>query len=195
MGCSVAPAISALILFCSLVFRRQVLADPNPTEPSGASVFNEGGLCSFSWEADTTGTWKVMNVELMTGPNAPMVHLRSTFRTRRMRFVLTSPQPLRPSMERTPTTRPSRTPVSPSNPTRKYTSTSSLPQRLRTSYGPPAGPSPTRTARRPSPPNKRPTPRARSSSTGPASSKIRASSIRRRRMETKSTEALGPPRR
>ncbi|KAF8757643.1 Ser-Thr-rich glycosyl-phosphatidyl-inositol-anchored membrane family [Rhizoctonia solani] len=43
-----------------------VAAAPNPTEPSGASVFNVGQQCSIKWDADATGTWKDMSIQLMT---------------------------------------------------------------------------------------------------------------------------------
>lgn len=80
-----------------------VLGAPEPLEPSSTSVFNEGILyfsfmdhlpsliyiisgqnCTLSWNADTTGVWKTMNIELMTGSNGsagdePQVHLRSTY--------------------------------------------------------------------------------------------------------------------
>jgi len=54
-----------------------VRADPSPLEPSGASVFNEGRPCTILWTPDPTGVWKVMNIQLMTGSNKQMVHLRS----------------------------------------------------------------------------------------------------------------------
>ncbi|KAG8746076.1 hypothetical protein FRC10_006179 [Ceratobasidium sp. 414] len=48
-------------------------ASPNPTEPSSASVFNIGQACSIKWDPDTTGTWKQMNIQLMTGDNWNMI--------------------------------------------------------------------------------------------------------------------------
>ncbi|PVF92810.1 hypothetical protein CPB86DRAFT_801740 [Serendipita vermifera] len=56
---------------------RFVAAEPTPLEPSGSSVFNEGGNCTILWEADTTGVWTTMNIELMTGDNFNQVHLRT----------------------------------------------------------------------------------------------------------------------
>jgi len=50
-------------------------ADPNPTEPSGLSVFNEGETCLIRWDPDTTGEWTTMNIQLMTGSNLNMVHI------------------------------------------------------------------------------------------------------------------------
>ncbi|CAE6334603.1 unnamed protein product [Rhizoctonia solani] len=50
-------------------------AAPNPTEPSGASVFNVGQQCSIKWDADATGTWKDMSIQLMTGDNWNMIHI------------------------------------------------------------------------------------------------------------------------
>ena len=71
-----ALAACLLILF-PLLQLASVRADPTPLEPSSNSVFNEGGQCNIQWTADPTGTWKVMNIELMTGSNQQMVHLRS----------------------------------------------------------------------------------------------------------------------
>ncbi|KAI0262304.1 hypothetical protein BC834DRAFT_958804 [Gloeopeniophorella convolvens] len=51
------------------------LADPTPSEPSPGEVFNSGGTCHIAWTPDPTGTWKTMNIELMTGDNFQMVHL------------------------------------------------------------------------------------------------------------------------
>ncbi|KAI0358222.1 hypothetical protein OH77DRAFT_1421533 [Trametes cingulata] len=52
-----------------------VRADPVPTAPGPGDVFKEGTQCTFTWDVDTTGTWKEMNVELMTGDNFNMIHL------------------------------------------------------------------------------------------------------------------------
>ncbi|CAE6499379.1 unnamed protein product [Rhizoctonia solani] len=52
-----------------------VVAAPNPTEPSGTSVFNVGQQCTIKWDPDTTSTWKNMNIQLMTGDNFNMIHL------------------------------------------------------------------------------------------------------------------------
>jgi len=54
-----------------------VTADPVPLEPSSTSVFNEGGNCTILWTPDTTGVWKIMNIELMTGDNFNQVHLKT----------------------------------------------------------------------------------------------------------------------
>lgn len=54
-----------------------VRADPNPTEPGPGDVFNEGSNCRIVWEPDTTGVWKVMNIELMSGSNFQMNHITS----------------------------------------------------------------------------------------------------------------------
>ncbi|TFK48476.1 hypothetical protein OE88DRAFT_1664310 [Heliocybe sulcata] len=63
-------AVTAL-LASSLVAR----ADPTPSEPGPGSVFNEGSTCHIAWSPDTTGSWKQMSIELMTGDNWNMVHL------------------------------------------------------------------------------------------------------------------------
>lgn len=54
-----------------------VLADPVPTVPGPGQVFNEGSTCSIAWTPDTTGTWKNLDIELMTGDNINMVFLTS----------------------------------------------------------------------------------------------------------------------
>ncbi|KAG8771191.1 hypothetical protein FRC12_003802 [Ceratobasidium sp. 428] len=50
-----------------------VSAAPNPTEPSSTSVFNVGKDCTIKWDVDSTGTWKQMNIQLMTGDNWNMI--------------------------------------------------------------------------------------------------------------------------
>ncbi|KAH7326890.1 hypothetical protein B0J17DRAFT_620552 [Rhizoctonia solani] len=52
-----------------------VVAAPNPTEPSASSVFNVGQQCTIKWDADSTGAWKAMNIQLMTGDNWNMIHI------------------------------------------------------------------------------------------------------------------------
>jgi hypothetical protein len=54
-----------------------VHADPNPSEPGPGDVFNQGANCPIAWDADTSGAWKEMYIELMTGDNFNMVHLTS----------------------------------------------------------------------------------------------------------------------
>lgn len=46
-----------------------------PLQPAPNNQFTEGGPLSISWSPDTTGAWKVTNIELMTGNNFDMVHL------------------------------------------------------------------------------------------------------------------------
>ncbi|TCD67392.1 hypothetical protein EIP91_012427 [Steccherinum ochraceum] len=52
-----------------------VRADPNPTAPGPGDTFREGGDCTLTWDADTTGTWKQMAIELMSGSNLQMNHI------------------------------------------------------------------------------------------------------------------------
>lgn len=52
-----------------------VRAEVVPTAPGPGDIFKEGGQCSFTWDADTSGVWKTMNVQLMTGSNTGMVHI------------------------------------------------------------------------------------------------------------------------
>jgi hypothetical protein len=54
-----------------------VLADPTPTGPSPGQSFNEGSNCTVTWTPDTTGVWKSLDIELMTGDNINMVFLTS----------------------------------------------------------------------------------------------------------------------
>ncbi len=54
-----------------------VRADPVPTAPGPGDVFKVGGQCTFTWDVDTTGVWKEMNVELMSGSNLQMNHITS----------------------------------------------------------------------------------------------------------------------
>ncbi|KAI0751576.1 hypothetical protein C8Q80DRAFT_585163 [Daedaleopsis nitida] len=62
--------IAALIAGSALV-----RAAPEPSAPGPGDVFKQGEQCTISWSADTTGTWKEMNIELMTGDNWHMVHI------------------------------------------------------------------------------------------------------------------------
>lgn len=55
-----------------------VRADPNPTVPGPGDKYNAGATCHIEWDPDTTGQWKVMNIQLMTGNNFAMVPLTST---------------------------------------------------------------------------------------------------------------------
>lgn len=64
-------AFSTLFLSIALV----ALADVTPTNPGPGQVFQAGAACPISWNTDTTGTWKTLNIELMTGDNNNMVHL------------------------------------------------------------------------------------------------------------------------
>ncbi|KAF9233741.1 hypothetical protein BU15DRAFT_90233 [Melanogaster broomeanus] len=52
-----------------------VRADPTPNNPGPGDVFIEGQSCAVGWTADTTGVWKNMSIELMTGSNLNMVFL------------------------------------------------------------------------------------------------------------------------
>ncbi|KAF9515753.1 hypothetical protein BS47DRAFT_1381382 [Hydnum rufescens UP504] len=53
------------------------VAAPSATVPGPNDKYTEGGNCTIAWTADTSGLWTTMNIELMTGPNSPMVHLRT----------------------------------------------------------------------------------------------------------------------
>ncbi|TDL26702.1 hypothetical protein BD410DRAFT_783815 [Rickenella mellea] len=65
----------ASFVVATLLAALPALADPTPNGPGPGDVFKEGADCPISWSADTTGVWKTMNIELMTGDNFNMVHL------------------------------------------------------------------------------------------------------------------------
>ncbi|TFK55927.1 hypothetical protein OE88DRAFT_1622049, partial [Heliocybe sulcata] len=44
-----------------------------PVAPSPGDVFYAGSSCTIAWNVDTTGTWRNMSIDLMTGPNNAMV--------------------------------------------------------------------------------------------------------------------------
>ena len=54
-----------------------VHAEVVPTAPGPGDVFKQGDQCTFTWTPDSTGTWKQMNVELMSGNNWQMSHITS----------------------------------------------------------------------------------------------------------------------
>lgn len=58
-----------------------VLADVGPIAPAPNDTFIEGSNCHVAWTGDTSSTtlWKNMAIELMSGPNDPMVHITSNF--------------------------------------------------------------------------------------------------------------------
>ena len=67
------------LFFVTVLAAVAVRADPDPSEPGPGSVFNEGSTCHISWDPDTSGAWKTMNIELMCGDNYNMVHITSGF--------------------------------------------------------------------------------------------------------------------
>ncbi|KIJ55109.1 hypothetical protein M422DRAFT_23760 [Sphaerobolus stellatus SS14] len=67
--------MSFFYLFAALFAFPLVAADVVPSGPAPGDIFKEGGDCTIEWTADTTGAWKKTNIELMTGPNDPMIHL------------------------------------------------------------------------------------------------------------------------
>lgn len=68
-------ALPAFVLSLALV----AFADPDPIVPDPGHIYNEGATCEIGWNPDPTGTWKTMNIELMTGSNSQMVHLSSSY--------------------------------------------------------------------------------------------------------------------
>ncbi|KAI0339554.1 hypothetical protein BDW22DRAFT_1361089 [Trametopsis cervina] len=63
------------VLLTALLAVTAVRADPTPTVPGPNDVYNAGGNCLIQWDADTTGVWNPMYIELMTGANLNMKHL------------------------------------------------------------------------------------------------------------------------
>ena len=55
-----------------------VFAEIIPTVPDPGHIYNEGSTCEVGWTPDTTGQWKAMNIQLMTGSNVQMVSLTSS---------------------------------------------------------------------------------------------------------------------
>lgn len=71
--------ISAALALAALLPILPAFAEPTPSEPAPGAVFNEGATCHIAWEADPTGVWKEMSIQLMTGDNFNMIHLTSEF--------------------------------------------------------------------------------------------------------------------
>lgn len=59
----------------SLAFASIVSAQVSPTDPGDGDSFNEGTTCHIVWTPDTTGKWKNMTIQLMTGGNFDMIPL------------------------------------------------------------------------------------------------------------------------
>lgn len=55
----------------------RVRADAVPLTPAPGDSFDAGATCHIAWTADTTGEWKTMNIQLMTGDNDNMIPLTS----------------------------------------------------------------------------------------------------------------------
>ncbi|PCH44515.1 hypothetical protein WOLCODRAFT_165208 [Wolfiporia cocos MD-104 SS10] len=68
---------ASLVLTAILAGAAFVRADPTPTAPGPGNVFTSGGECSVEWEADKTGVWTAMNIELMAGNNEQMQFLET----------------------------------------------------------------------------------------------------------------------
>lgn len=68
-------AVLALIFIFLATFVR---AEPNPNDPGPGDVLIQGKPCMIGWDADPTGVWKTMDIDLMTGDNFNMVVLMST---------------------------------------------------------------------------------------------------------------------
>ncbi|KAF9259777.1 hypothetical protein L218DRAFT_820075, partial [Marasmius fiardii PR-910] len=48
-----------------------------PLSPGPGDSFNQGSMCTTTWAADSEGKWGDMTIELMTGNNFQMVHLKT----------------------------------------------------------------------------------------------------------------------
>jgi len=79
----------------ALAIASGALAAPTPTTPSGS--FTAQGECNIAWLADTNATkpWNTMNIQLMTGSNAQMTHMRTVATvdaTKQTNFSWTCPE-------------------------------------------------------------------------------------------------------
>ncbi|KAJ7089790.1 hypothetical protein B0H15DRAFT_779812 [Mycena belliarum] len=68
------------LLFTTVLASSAVLVQAivQPNEPAPGTVFKQGATCHIAWGPDDTGSktdWKGMAIELMTGPNNPMIHV------------------------------------------------------------------------------------------------------------------------
>ncbi|KAH9938164.1 uncharacterized protein B0H18DRAFT_924720 [Fomitopsis serialis] len=63
-------SLAALAVSASLA--SLALADVNPTAPGPNQSFIAGSNCTLEWDADTSGTWKNMSIDLMSGSNDNM---------------------------------------------------------------------------------------------------------------------------
>ncbi|OSX60246.1 hypothetical protein POSPLADRAFT_1092751, partial [Postia placenta MAD-698-R-SB12] len=59
-------------LAISLVLARLVLGDLTPVAPGPGESFTAGSECTLQWDADTTGAWKNVSIDLMSGSNNNM---------------------------------------------------------------------------------------------------------------------------
>jgi len=57
------------------VLAASALAIITPTTPDSSGVYPAGSNCPIAWTQDPTGVWSSFTIELMTGPNNPMVEL------------------------------------------------------------------------------------------------------------------------
>ncbi|KAH8922692.1 hypothetical protein BT69DRAFT_1242909 [Atractiella rhizophila] len=48
-----------------------------PTGPAPGAVFKEGGDCTITWDADKTGEWTDLKIQLMNGDNFNMIPLET----------------------------------------------------------------------------------------------------------------------
>ncbi|KIM90265.1 hypothetical protein PILCRDRAFT_811987 [Piloderma croceum F 1598] len=72
------PSLALAVLFASSVL---VAADPDPTTPGTDAVYKAGTPCPIAWTVDSTGVWKTMTIQLMTGDNLNMVPLTTVSST------------------------------------------------------------------------------------------------------------------
>lgn len=68
---------AAILLAACAAIVPALAGDVTPTLPAPGDTFTQGGSCHIAWAPDTSGVWKTMNIELMTGNNIDMVHLSS----------------------------------------------------------------------------------------------------------------------
>ncbi|KAG9015447.1 hypothetical protein FRB94_000051 [Tulasnella sp. JGI-2019a] len=66
------PAAGLLLMSVSIYVASSAVA---PTAPGPGSTFDEGSMCTVEWEVDTTGEWKDMTIDLMSGSDLNMTRV------------------------------------------------------------------------------------------------------------------------
>ncbi|KAG8902430.1 hypothetical protein FRB99_004493 [Tulasnella sp. 403] len=64
--------IVLLVLLAAILLAGITGASVVPTAPGPGDMFRQGAVCSIQWNVDTTGDWKNMTIDLMSGSNLAM---------------------------------------------------------------------------------------------------------------------------